>query len=135
MLIAEQYSSSEGFSFRNKLTGKLWGFYLESAAKCSTSPHFWRVFPFAILHLLARWVELPQRKQQLLEGKSYLSCVSFSLAIPACISFSCIAFDRISASSLAWVFSITFSSVKLGSCSNRRRKRLDEHLSMNWSRI
>ena len=27
------------------------------------------------------------------------------------------------------------SSVRLGSSSKRRRKRLDEHLSMNWSRI
>ena len=66
LLIVKQYSSSEGFSFRNELTGKFWGFDLQTAAKCPTFPHFWQAFPFAILHLLARWVELPQRKQHLL---------------------------------------------------------------------
>ena len=98
-------------------------------------PTFRQVFPFAILHLLVRWIQLPQRKQHLLEGKSYLSCVTFSLAIPVCISSGCIAIDCISASSIAWAFSETFSSVRLGSCSKRRRKRLGEHSSMNWSRI
>ena len=130
ILIVKQYPSSEGFSFRNKLTVKFWGFDLQTAAKCSTFAHFQQVFPFAILHLLASWVELLHRRQHLLGAKSYLSCVTFSLAIPACISFGCIAIDCILASSIAW----TFSSVRLDSCSNRR-KQLDEHLSMNWSRI
>ena len=92
-------------------------------------------FRFAILHLLVRCVKLPQGKQHLLEGKSYLSGFTFSLATPACISSGCIAIDYILASSMAWVFPTTFSSVRFGSCSEQRRKRLDKHLSMNWSHI
>ena len=134
LLIVKQYSSLEGFSFRNKLTVKFWGFDLQTAAKCPTFAHFQPVFSFAILHLLASWVELPQRRQHLLEAKSYLSCVTFSLAIPACILSGCIAIDCVLASSIAWTFSTRFSSVRLGSCSNQY-KQLDEHLSMNWSRI
>ena len=101
LLIVKQYSSSEELSFCNKLTGNFWGFDLQTAAKCPSFPHFWQVFTFATLHLFARWIELPQRKQHLLEGKTYLSCVTFSLAIPAymssgCITISClIAFPQV----------------------------------------
>ena len=64
-----------------------------------------------------------------------ISCVTFSLAIPAHISSGGIAIDCILASSIAWAFSTTFSSVRLGSWSKWQRKPLGEHLSMNWSRI
>ena len=36
LLIVKQYSSAEELSFRNKLTGKFWGFDLQAAAKCPT---------------------------------------------------------------------------------------------------
>ena len=107
LLIEKQYSSSEGFSFRSKLAGKFWGFDLQTAANCPTFSHFRQVFPFVILHLLARWVELPQQKHHLLEGKLYLSCVTFSLAMPVCILSCCIAINCISSSSIAWAFSTT----------------------------
>ena len=67
LLIVKRYSLSEEFSFCYKLTGNFWGFDLQTAAKCPSFPHFWQGFPFAILHLTARWLELPQRKQHLLE--------------------------------------------------------------------
>ena len=71
LLIVKQHSSSEELSFCNKLTGNFWGFDLQTTAKCPF-PYFRQVFPFAMLYLLAKWVELPQWIQHLLEGKSYL---------------------------------------------------------------
>ena len=43
-----------------------------------------------------------------------------------------ITIDCFSARSIAWFFSITSSSVRLGSCSKRQLKQLGEHLSMKW---
>ena len=86
-------------------------------------------FPFCYIALIGKMGWTPTAKTAL------TSCVTFSLAIHACISSGCIAMVCILASSIASAFSATFSSVRLGSCKNRRRKRLGEHLSMNWSRI
>ena len=44
LLIVKLYSSSEELSFRDKLTGKYWGFDLQTVARCPTSHIFEKFF-------------------------------------------------------------------------------------------
>ena len=104
LLIVKWCSSSEELSLCNKLALNFWGFDWQTAENVLLYYIFDKFFPFAILHLLAKWVELPQRKLQLLERKPYLSCVTFNLAIPSCISYGSIIIDCFSAISMAWTF-------------------------------
>ena len=58
------------------LTGNLFGFDLQAAVKLPSFTSFQQVFPFATVPLFTKCVELPQRKQHLLERKSYLFATS-----------------------------------------------------------
>ena len=104
LLIVKWCSSLEELSLCNKLALNFWGFDWQTAENVLLYYIFDKFFPFAILHLFAKWVELPQRKLQLLERKPYLSCVTFNLAIPSCISYGSIIIDCFSAISMAWTF-------------------------------
>ena len=103
-MIVKWCSSSEELSLCNKLARNFWGFDWQTAENVLLYYIFDRFFPFATLHLFAKWVELPQRKLQLFERKPYLSCVTFNLVIPSCISYGSIIIDCFSAISMAWTF-------------------------------
>ena len=113
LLIVKQCSSSEKFSFYNYFTVKLWGFNLQRAAKYPSLPYFQQAFPFATMHLFAKWVELPQRREIILI-LCYFQPYHTSLH-----------FFRLHNNRL--LFDEFYSK--------QWRKRLNEHLSMNWCRI
>ena len=116
LLIVKKYTLRE-LSFCNKLTGNFCGLDFQIAAKCPL-PHFWQVFPFVTVHLFAilqmGWT---------LTGKTafiwrkLILILCYFQPCHTSVHFIQLHNDWFLASSIAWAFSTTFSSARLGYCS------------------